>query len=103
MVQGNLFKKNNLGILLRCLEYDEAQHVLKYLHDGPAGGHYAGDTTAHKIMQEGFYLPTLFKDAHAYVRKCPIYQIHASRQARFAAPLQPIAVEEIFQKWGWTS
>jgi len=100
MVQGNVFRKHHLGILLRCLEYDEAQHVLKYLHDGPPGGHYAGDTTAHKIMQVGLYWPTLFKGAHVYPQKCPIYQIHAGRQARSTATLQPIAVEEPIEQWG---
>lgn len=100
IVQGNLFRKHHLGILLKCLEYDEAQHVLKDLHDGPAGGHYAGDTTSHKIMREGFYWPTLFKDDHAYMWKCPTCQIHAGRQARSATPLQPITFEEPFQQWG---
>ena len=66
LIQGNLFRKHHHGVLLRCLEYDEAQRVLKELLDGPAGGHYADDTTAHKIMRAGFYWPTPFKDAHTY-------------------------------------
>ena len=41
--------------MLRCLEHDEAQKILTELHDGPAGGHFAGDTTAHKIMRAGYY------------------------------------------------
>ena len=31
------------------------------LHDGPAGGHFSGDTTSHKILRAGYYWPTLFK------------------------------------------
>ena len=27
------------------------------LHDGPAGGHFSGDTTAHKILRAGYYWP----------------------------------------------
>lgn len=67
-----MFINKHLGILLRCLEYDKAQQALKELHDGPAGGQYVGDTTTHKIMQAGFYWPTLYKDVHAYDLKCPI-------------------------------
>eukprot|EP00253_Pinus_taeda_P025871 PITA_25871 len=50
MGQGNLFRKHHLGMLRRCLEYDESQSVLKDLHDGRVGGHYVGSNTAHKIM-----------------------------------------------------
>eukprot|EP00253_Pinus_taeda_P020727 PITA_20727 len=61
-----LFRQNYDSILLRCLEKPEAQKVLQELHDGPAGGHFGADTTAHKIIHAGYYWPTLFKDAHEY-------------------------------------
>eukprot|EP00253_Pinus_taeda_P015172 PITA_15172 len=44
----------------------EAQRVLQELHDGPAGGHFGADTTAHKVIHAGYYWPTLFRDAHEY-------------------------------------
>lgn len=100
MVQGNLFRNHHLDILLICLEYHEAQQVFKYLHDILAGGHYAGDTTNHKVMWVGLNWPTLFKDSHACVQKRLIFQKNAGRQARSSALLQPIAVEEPFQQWG---
>ena len=56
------------------------------LHDGLAGGHFSGDTTAHKILRARNYWPTLFKDAHAHVRKCDIYQRCGGRQAKAAGP-----------------
>ena len=68
-----LYWKHNNQVFLRCLEAHELEKVLKYLHDGPAGGHFAGNTIAHKVMQAGFYWPTLFKDAHAYTRKCSVF------------------------------
>ncbi len=37
------------------LEKVEEKKVLQELHDGPTGGHYGGDTTAHKILHFGFY------------------------------------------------
>ena len=53
LIQGKLFKKHSNGVMLRCLETDEAQKILTELHDGPARGYFAGDTTAHKIMRAG--------------------------------------------------
>ena len=52
-----LFRKNYDSVLLRCLEKPEAQKVLQELHDGPAGGHFGADTTAHKIIHAGYYGP----------------------------------------------
>ena len=70
IIDGVLFRKNYDGVFLRCLEQEDASKGVKELHDGPAGGHFLGDTTAHKIIRVGYYWPTLFKDAHAYVQKC---------------------------------
>eukprot|EP00253_Pinus_taeda_P004335 PITA_04335 len=50
-------------------------------------------------MQAGYYWPTLFKDAHAYARKCLVCQRCAACNRKSTAPLQPVAVEESFQQW----
>eukprot|EP00253_Pinus_taeda_P010682 PITA_10682 len=63
LINDILFRMNYDSLLLRCLEKSEADNVLQELHDGPAGGHYAGDATAHKILCAGYYWPTLFKDS----------------------------------------
>lgn len=50
-------------------------------------------------MREVFYWPTLFKYAHAYARKFPIFQNYVGRQSQSVSPLQSIIVEEPFQQW----
>jgi len=69
-----LYKKNHDGIWLRCLEKDDANHVLKEMHNGPASGQYGRETIAHKILRAGYYWPTVFRDSHAYARKCKVCQ-----------------------------
>ena len=69
LIDDVLFRNNYDYVLLRCLEKTEAEKVMRELHDGPAGGHFRGDTTTHKIFHVGYYWPTLFKDAHEYARK----------------------------------
>ena len=63
-------------------------------------GNYSGDTTAHKILRAGYYWPTLFKDAHAHVRRCDICQRCGGRQPKAAAPLNPVMIMEPFEQWG---
>ena len=72
IMNGVLFKKNYDGVFLRYLEREDASKIAKELHDGPARGHYSGDTIAHKILRAGYYWQTLFKYSHAYARKCDV-------------------------------
>ena len=66
MIDGVLFHQNYDNVLPRCLEKDDVDQVLTELHDGPEGGHFGRDITAHKLLREGYYWPSLFRDAHAY-------------------------------------
>jgi hypothetical protein len=64
LINSVLFRMNYDGVLLRCLKREDADKVLKEIHDGPADGHFAGNTTAHKILRVDYYWPTLFRDGH---------------------------------------
>eukprot|EP00253_Pinus_taeda_P035379 PITA_35379 len=87
-------------VLLRCIEKYEVEKVLQELHDGLAGGNYAGDATSHKILRAGYYWPTLFKDAHSYVRRCQIFQTAVGRQKKPSFPLHPVNFDQPFEQWG---
>ena len=60
LIDNILFRRNSDKVLLRCLDKDETEVISKELHFGPAGGHFGGETTAHKILRAGYYWPTLF-------------------------------------------
>ena len=100
IIDGILFRKNYDGVLLRFLEKEDAKKVITELHDGPTGGHFSEDTTAHKILRARYYWPTLFKDVHAHVRKCDICQRCGERQAKAAGQLKPVMITEPFEQWG---
>jgi hypothetical protein len=95
-----LFRVNYDGVLLRCLEREDVEKISKEIHDGPAGGNFTGNTTAHKILRVGYYWPTLFRDAHTYARNCKTYQISAERVKREAFLLQPMVFSRPFEQWG---
>ena len=82
------------------MEHEDAKKVVAELHDGPVGGHFSGDTTAHKILRAGYYCPTLFKDAHDHVQKCDTCQRSVGRQAKAVGPLKPMIISEPFEQWG---
>ena len=100
LIDGVLFRQNYDQVLLRCLEKDNAEHILIELHDGPAGGHFSKETTEHKVLKEGYYWPTLFKDANVHAIKCQICQVNVGRERRLAFLLQPVRIENSFEQWG---
>ena len=74
LINGFIFRWNYDSVLLRCLEKSNSKRVLKELYEIPAGVHFGGETTTHYILREGYYWPTLFKDSHAYARKCQLLE-----------------------------
>ena len=55
IIDGVFLRKNYNGFFLRCLERKDANKSVVEVHDGPAGGHFSGDTTTHKILRVGYY------------------------------------------------
>jgi hypothetical protein len=50
-----LFRVNFDGVLLICLEHDDAEKVIKEFHESLTGRHFAGETTDQKILRVGYY------------------------------------------------
>ena len=56
--------------------------------------------TATKILQCGFYWPTIFRDAYTFCSLCDMCQRMWSITRRNMMPLNSILVVEIFDVWG---
>ena len=65
-----LFKRGAYMIIRRCVPESEQGRILYEWHASAYGGHFKGDKTAHKILQSGFYWPTIFKDCFEWVKLC---------------------------------
>lgn len=64
-----LFQRCADGIIRRCISEDEVLRTLEAAHASPVGGHHAGDRTTRKVLQSGYYWPTLFKDCYEFVKR----------------------------------
>ena len=65
-----LFKRGADMIIRRCVPESEQGKILNECHASPYGGHFSGERTDHKILQSGFYWPTLFRDCAEWVKLC---------------------------------
>ena len=94
-----LYHKGRDDIWRRCVRNDEMEVVLRESHCGIAGGHYAGDTTARKIWQDGLWWPTTQKDAQAYYRECDLCQRMGQPTEQTRMSHQVMLPLESFQIW----
>ena len=82
-----LFRRGAYLIIRRCVPETEQGKILKECHASPYGGHFAGDRTTHKILQSGFYWPTLFKECFEWVKHCDKCQRMGDINRRNEMPL----------------
>ena len=87
-------------IIKRCVPESEQGKILHECHASPYGGHFTRDKTAHKILQSGFYWPTIFKDCFEWVKFCDQCQRMGNVRKRHEMPLQGILVVQLFNVWG---
>ena len=74
--------------------------ILQACHDGPCGGHFSDKRTTYKVLHQGYYQPTLFKDAAKYVQGCDRCQWLGRPTTADEMPLQNQVKIEPFEKWG---
>ena len=65
-----LYKRGFSQPYLRCLAPDEANYVLREVHEGACGNHSGARFLIHKVVRVGYYWPTVQADAKAYVKVC---------------------------------
>ena len=95
-----LFKKCADGMFRRCIPEEEVPSILFHCHTSSYGGHTSSSKTAAKILQSGFYWPTIFKDSQNFVLSCDSCQRTGNISRRHEMPLNNILEVEIFDVWG---
>ena len=79
---------------------EEQQGILSHCHESAYGGHFASQKTTIKVLQSGFYWPSLFKDAHNICRACGKFQRLGKISRCHMMPQNPILVVDLFDVWG---
>ncbi|XP_024178805.1 uncharacterized protein LOC112184801 [Rosa chinensis] len=95
-----LFKHCPDQLIRRCVPENEFQSILRFCHSYACGGHFGAKKTAAKVLQSGFYWPTLFKDAFEFCSSCDRCQRMGNISKRDMMPLSNILVVELFDVWG---
>ena len=87
----HLYKHCMDGIMIKCVAESEVSKVIHHFHSSPYGGHAGSSKTQAKVLQSGFYWPTMLKDIYNYVKSCdPCHEM----------PQKGILEVEMFDVWG---
>ncbi|GJT48483.1 reverse transcriptase domain-containing protein [Tanacetum coccineum] len=100
MINGNLYKKSFLGPWLRCVGPLQANYVLREIHEGSCSMHSGPRSVVAKVIQTGYYWPTMHMDARNLIRECNDCQIHRPVPRNPQQNLTPITSPWPFYKWG---
>ncbi|XP_022041597.1 uncharacterized protein LOC110944195 [Helianthus annuus] len=100
MNDGILYRRSFLGPLLRCVDPQDVNYLIREIHEGICGIHAGPRMVVAKIMNAGYYWPGMHVDALKELRKCDCCQRHSPKTLRPKNDLIPVSTAWPFQQWG---
>uniref|UniRef100_A0A2N9H5N8 Uncharacterized protein n=1 Tax=Fagus sylvatica TaxID=28930 RepID=A0A2N9H5N8_FAGSY len=100
LLGGILYKMGFSRPHLRCLSPEEANYVIREVHEGVCGNHSGARSLAHKLTRAGYYWPSLLHDATQFVKACDKCQRFANVPRVPPEEFTPITSPWPFAQWG---
>lgn len=95
MEDGVLYKKAYLAPMMRCVGPLQVNYVIREIHMGTCGMHSSPRSIVAKAIRQGYYWPSMHRDARKKILKCDSCQIHSP-----VPQLTPIMAPWPFYQWG---
>jgi hypothetical protein len=92
-----LYWKDLVGVILRCLDPEEAKQTMTKFHESLCGGHHFWRITTYKILGARYFLPSLFTDVRGKIITCDKCHKFSGKQQLKYFPMKPIEVSIPFQ------
>ena len=100
LIKDVLYKRGFSRPYLRCLGNEEADYVMREVHEGIYRNHSGSRSLVHKLIRAGYYWPTMQKDAEAYVKACDRCQRFSNIIRQPIKELVPMMAPWPFAQWG---
>ena len=68
LIKDVLYKRGFSRPYLRCLGNEEADYVMREVHEGICRNHSGSRSLVHNLMRARYYWPTMQNDTEAYVK-----------------------------------
>jgi len=100
MVGQYLYRRGYSTPLLKCLTKEQSQYVLQEIHNGAFDSHSGARTMTAKVIQAGYYWPTVHGDCVEHVKRCQKYQEFGPLQHLKPEELHSMTSPWSFAIWG---
>ena len=100
LIKDVLYKRGFSRPYLRCLGNEEADYVIRKVHEGICGNHSGLRSLVHKLVRARYYWPTMQKDVEAYVKTCDKCQRFNNIIRQPTEELTPMTAPWPFAQWG---
>ncbi|KAI3825920.1 hypothetical protein L1987_07661 [Smallanthus sonchifolius] len=94
-----LYRKSYLGPMLNCVDLDEANYIIRELHEGICGMNSGPKAVVARAMRAGYYWPGMYKTAVDEIQKCGNCQRHAPVSRHPCMNLISVTSAWPFCKW----
>ena len=98
--RGTLYKRGFFTPILKCIAREDADYMLREVHEGVCGNHIRARALAGKVLRQGYYWPTMLRDVIELVRKCKVCKENAKIFHLPSEPLTSVTSPWPFHKWG---
>ncbi|XP_076950541.1 uncharacterized protein LOC143623541 [Bidens hawaiensis] len=100
VIEGGLYRKSYLGPSLKCIGSEEAEYVIREIHEGICGMHMGAKMVVARAMRAGYYWSAMFFSVVKEIHKCDHWKIHSPVGRKPKSNLVPVSCSWPFQKWG---
>ncbi|XP_022154404.1 uncharacterized protein LOC111021681 [Momordica charantia] len=97
---GALYRRGFSLPLIKCVTPEEGIYILREIHEGVCGNHSGVGSLSAKVVQQGYYWPTVDQDAKQFVKACDNCQRFANIIHQPPELLTPISAPWPFAQWG---
>jgi hypothetical protein len=103
LLDDQLHYKTVDGVLLKCLNQEEAKVLMGEVHEGICGAHQSAYKMKWIIRRSGYFWPTILEDCFEYYKGCQDYQRFGNIQKSSASAMNPIIKPSHFEVGGLIS
>jgi len=100
LLEGELYYQTIDGVLLRCLDQEEAKVLMGEIHEGVCGSHQSAYKMKWVIRRNGYFWPTMLEDCFTYYKGCQGCQKFGNIQRALALAMNLIIKPWPFRGWG---
>ncbi|CAJ2659887.1 unnamed protein product [Trifolium pratense] len=100
ILDGKLYRRGFSIPLLKCVDEETVDYILREVHEGINAQHLGGRSLARKALRAGYYWPTMQKDAKDHVKKCDKCQRHGDMHLAPPHELKSLSSPWPFAWWG---